>query len=124
MKGTFENQGCFQSEQAWREYSLVTWQSLSVHQKANFLILDDSKGTPQSMSPTSHPTPLVCASADQRPRGPESGQKRYPREEYQNSNIQHHFCHVLPSLQLPEMDIFFTSKKASQCSSLAFPIST
>lgn len=100
------------------EYLFVTWQSLSVHQKENFLPPDDSKGTPKSMSPTSHPKSLVYASAGQRPLDPESGQKRYSREEYQKSNIQQHFCRILPSLQLPEMDVVFISKKASHCSSL------
>lgn len=101
------------------EDSFFTWQALSAHWKENFLPPDDSKGVPLSPSPTSHSMSLVCASADQRPLTPESGQKRFSREEYQKkSNIEQHFCHVLPSLQLLEMDVVFMSKKASQCSSL------
>lgn len=100
------------------EHFFVTWQSLSLHQKENFLPADDSKGIPQSMSLTSHPMSLVCASADQRPLDPETGQKRYSREKNQRSNIQQHFCHMLPSLQHDEMGVVFTSKKGPQCSSL------
>lgn len=97
------------------EDSFFTWQALSAHWKENFL----PPGITLSMSPTSHSMSLVCASADQRPLTPESGQKRFSREEYQKkSNIEQHFCHVLPSLQLLEMDVVFMSKKASKCSSL------
>lgn len=118
----------------------VTWQSLSVRQKENFLPPDDSIGIAQSMStaagstsalhavsnrdvhspststvnPVPHASPypasLACASSDQRPLDPGSGQRRYSGEEYQNkSNIQRCFCHLLPNLQLPELDVGFMS---------------
>ena len=49
-----------------------------------------------------HPAFLACASADQRPLDPGHGQKRYSRNK---SNTEQGFCHKLPNLQLPQLDV-------------------